>query len=182
MEGSVHINLPAEDHKQRNKDRNPTPKAEIHGIHYRCILKTIHDALDNPDSPSVHFEPYKEYWRPSENSDASERVYGELYAGDAWYRLHKEVRSLPVKGNAENFLLPLILYSDSTHLTNFGTAALWPIYVFFGNLSKYIRCRPNEFAAHHLAYIPSVRIRAPSVCAVRTHTTSLASCRNTERI
>ena len=46
--------------------------------------------------------------------------------------------------------------SDSKHIGQFGAAALWPIYTFFGNQSKYDRAKPSQFAAHHTAYIPSV--------------------------
>ena len=50
----------------------------------------------------------------------------------------------------------LMFWSDSTHLANFGTAKLWPIYMFLGNLSKYTRSHPTAHACHHLAYIPSL--------------------------
>jgi hypothetical protein len=48
-----------------------------------------------------------------------------------------------------------MFWSDATHLAAFGTAKMWPIYMTFGNLSKYIRCKPNSGAIKHLAYIPS---------------------------
>ena len=48
-----------------------------------------------------------------------------------------------------------MFWSDVTHLTSFGTAKMWPIYMLFGELSKYIRARPNSGATTHLAYIPS---------------------------
>jgi hypothetical protein len=51
--------------------------------------------------------------------------------------------------------------SDETHLTDFGNAKAWPIYLMLGNLSKYIRSQPNSGAIHHLAYIPSVRMDFP---------------------
>jgi hypothetical protein len=47
-------------------------------------------------------------------------------------------------------------HSDSMHLTSFGNAALWPIYEWFGNQSKYPRGKPTSFAAQHVAYIPKV--------------------------
>ncbi len=49
-----------------------------------------------------------------------------------------------------------MIWSDSTHLTNFGTAKLWPIYSFFSGISKYIRSQPNSGACQHIAYIPSL--------------------------
>ncbi|KZT63257.1 hypothetical protein DAEQUDRAFT_780622 [Daedalea quercina L-15889] len=51
-------------------------------------------------------------------------------------------------------LVPMLLYSDSTHLTSFGSASLWPIYAFFGFVSKYVRAKPTSFSAHHIAYLP----------------------------
>ena len=54
-------------------------------------------------------------------------------------------------------IMAVLLWSDSTHLANFGTASLWPIYMYFGNTSKYTRGKPTSFPAQHLAYIPSVR-------------------------
>ena len=70
--------------------------------------------------------------------------------------------------DVEYVVLPLLFWSDTTQLANFGSASLWPIYLYFGNLSKYVRGRPTEFAVHHLAYIPSVSevpsSRRPSAC------------------
>ena len=36
-------------------------------------------------------------------------------------------------------LVPILIWSDSTQLANFGNTSMWPIYVFFGFVSKYIR-------------------------------------------
>jgi len=46
--------------------------------------------------------------------------------------------------------------SDATKLGQFGASKAWPVYVFFGNQSKYERNRPSAYAAHHVAYLPSV--------------------------
>ncbi|KAK7021949.1 hypothetical protein VNI00_017128 [Paramarasmius palmivorus] len=45
-------------------------------------------------------------------------------------------------------------YCDATHLTNFGSAQLWPIYVWIANYSKYPQAQPMNFSALHLAYLP----------------------------
>jgi hypothetical protein len=50
----------------------------------------------------------------------------------------------------------MMIWSDATHLTQFGHSSLWPIYFYPGNLSKYTRAKPSALAAHHLAYIPKV--------------------------
>ncbi len=51
-------------------------------------------------------------------------------------------------------LLPLCSGQMLTHLATFGTAKVWPIYMLFGNISKYICCQPNSGATKHLTYIP----------------------------
>ena len=45
---------------------------------------------------------------------------------------------------------------DATKLGQFGTSKAWPVYIFFGNQSKYERNKPSAYAAHHVAYLPSV--------------------------
>jgi len=39
--------------------------------------------------------------------------------------------------DTEVAILAMLFWSDLTHLASFGTASLWPIYLYFGNLSKY---------------------------------------------
>lgn len=154
-EGSVKIKLPAEDKVRRPQGETTAPELEVHGIQYRPLLDTIYSALDDPRSPPLHFTPYKEYWQP-DASRPPERIYGEMYSSDVWIEAHDEIQKLPKKDEIDNFVLPVILYSDSTHLANFGTASLWPLYMFLGSVSKYTRSKPTEAVCHHLAYIPSV--------------------------
>jgi hypothetical protein len=73
---------------------------------------------------------------------------------------YTEVNSLPREpdDNLERVVASLMMYSDSTHLSNFGDASLWPFYVFFGNESKYTRGKPTASACHHVAYIPTVSL------------------------
>lgn len=89
-----------------------------------------------------------------------QRIYDELYSSDVWIEAHASLqRQREDAGEALEYALAgLMLWSDSTHLANFGSASLWPIYLYFGNQSKYERVRPTMNACHHLAYIPSVRL------------------------
>jgi Plavaka transposase len=52
---------------------------------------------------------------------------------------------------ASEIVAALMFWSDSTHLANFGTAKLWPIYLLFGNVSKYICGQPKSGACQHVA-------------------------------
>ena len=97
-----------------------------------------------------------------ENSAAeSEWVYGKLYTSEVWILEHAKVKCiwlLPSEAGCtlEQIIVALMFWLDSTHLTNFGAAKIWPIYMMLGNLTKYIRCVPTSGACHHIAYISYV--------------------------
>jgi hypothetical protein len=135
----------------------------VPGLRYRKLLNVIEAAFQEPLSRQFHFTPFSLMHRSS-NTNNEQRVYGELYNSDEFIRENKRVQNCsppPPDDPAcklEKVIAALMFWSDATHLANFGTAKLWPIYLFFGNLSKYIRSRPSSGACNHLAYIPSVRI------------------------
>jgi len=51
-----------------------------------------------------------------------------------------------------------MLWSDATQLTAFGTAKLWPLYIYMGNESKYMRCQPLANLCSHAAYFHTVSL------------------------
>ena len=88
------------------------------------------------------------------------RIITNLYNSDAMLEAHESLQTQPRNPedppDMEYAVAGIMLYSDATKLANFGSQSLWPIYLYIGNLSKYIRGKPSSFAAQHLAYIPSV--------------------------
>ncbi|KAI0754052.1 hypothetical protein C8Q80DRAFT_1225985 [Daedaleopsis nitida] len=96
----------------------------------------------------------------SSPGDDGIRVYSEIYNSDAaideYDRLLAQLQQDGDPDDLEYSMTMLCLYSDSTRLTNFGPASMWPLYNYFGNQSKYERVRPSLHPAHHLAYIPSL--------------------------
>ena len=155
---SVTINVPA----GKLGDPLTTRVYAVPGLRYRNLLNVIKAAFQDPLSRQFHFTPFSLMHR-SPITNEEQRVYGELYNSDEFINEHKRVqnRSPPPLDDPgcklEKVVAALMFWSDSTHLTNFGIAKLWPIYLYFGNLSKYIRSRPSSGACQHLAYIPSVR-------------------------
>ena len=87
-------------------------------------------------------------------------VYNEVYTSDARIEAHDNLQKQPNKPGCqlEKVIAGLMFWLDSTHLTSFGTAKVWPLYLYFTNLSKYIRARPNSGTCHHVAYIPYVSV------------------------
>ena len=115
-------------------------------------------AFKDEAAKKFNFIPYHLYWKPTPESEP-ERVITELFNSDAVINEYKELLRHPPpssRPDIETAIAAIMLWSDSTHLAEFGTASLWPIYSFFGNQSKYSRARPSDFALHHVAYIPSV--------------------------
>ncbi|EIM89452.1 uncharacterized protein STEHIDRAFT_51088 [Stereum hirsutum FP-91666 SS1] len=152
---TVEIEVPSGDKTK------PSRWFSVPGLHYRPILSVIKAAFAEPLAAHFHYSPFEVWWK-STVSGKDERVYGELYNSTAWLEEDEKVqrRAPPDPSDPsckrEKILAGVMLWSDSTHLANFGTAKLWPIYLFLGNLSKYLRAMPTSGACQHLAYIPSL--------------------------
>lgn len=134
----------------------PAKTLTIPGLYYRRIVTLIKEAFNNRISEQFHLTPFK-LFRTLPGSEASERVYSEMYDSDVFLDEHDRVQRAPTDNPSckrEKIVVALMFWSDATHLAAFGTAKMWPIYMLFGNLSKYIRCKPNSGATKHLAYIP----------------------------
>ncbi|TFK80595.1 hypothetical protein K466DRAFT_503627, partial [Polyporus arcularius HHB13444] len=142
----------AADVPQRHLDsRSPSPSPSTASARFGTSSATS-SSNSSSSSSSMSF---------SDESDEEDiRIYSEIFNTEAALEEDAAMRSKPrIPGDPEDleYCVTLIcLYSDSTRLTSFGTASLWPIYMYFGNQSKYVRGRPTAYAAHHMAYIPSL--------------------------
>lgn len=132
-------------------------------------------ASSSPPASAHPKESSRSHTPTSSTSSAPEpiRVYTDCYNSDAMLAEDEKIRTMDrIPGDdpaMEYAILPILIWSDETVLSSFGSASLWPIYLYFGNMSKYIRGRPTEFAAHHLAYIPSVSNHMPAICSALTN-------------
>jgi Plavaka transposase len=127
-------------------------------FHHRSLVSIIRNKLGNEcDSRHFHYEPYELLWQPTQDLPEV-RVHGELFTSPAFIDAHNELQSLPGEPgcNLPRVVVALMFWSDSTHLTNFGDTKLWPLYMFFGNESKYRRCRPSTNLCEHVAYFEKV--------------------------
>ena len=147
------VQLPLPLMRERFNSEADAPTITI-GVHHRNLLEIVKSGAQASSANFFHWKGFKQFWKPSE-TERAERVYGEVYTSDAFLELEDDITVDP-NCTLEMTVLPLMIYSDSTHLANFGTAALWPVYIWFGNLSKYVRAKVTSFSEHHLAYLPSV--------------------------
>ena len=154
-EGSVTVRVP--NAKSKFASESVALEFKISGVYYRPLLEVIKNAFQSPSAKEYHWVPFKLF---HQSPDKHVRVYSDIYNSDAMLEEDAKIQALPRDpsddSDSEVAIAPILVWSDSTHLANFGTASLWPIYIFFGNLSKYTRGKPSAFAANHLAYIPSV--------------------------
>jgi hypothetical protein len=158
--GSVKIKMPCmRTHNPSFSTEEDAPDFEIPGVRYRSLVDLLVSKIQDPStSGSFVHTPFTEWWCPP-GSTTPICIYGEAYSSDVAVQLFEEIKGIPPPADhphIESVIMLLMLGSDATHLASFGTASLWPIYVFFGNMSKYDSSRPSEFAACHLAYLPKV--------------------------
>lgn len=155
-ESSVKIKVPCPGYKQ---DEDEAEEFEVPGVFHRDLTDIIKAACQDPDTiDSFHTVPFVEMWKPSEDVEPI-RLYGEAYTSNEMISAYEEVQNIPPdpdNPNIESVVAEILVYSDATRLAQFGTASAHPVYFFFGNLSKYVRCQPDSHAAHHGAYLPEV--------------------------
>jgi hypothetical protein len=154
-ETSVIVNVP--NAKHRHPSESAALEFKIAGVHYRPLLEIIKSICQGMRTQNYHWVPHKLFHHTAQGDV---HVYSDIYNLDAMLEEHARLRALPCNPEddpeIETAIMAILLWSDSTHLTSFGDASLWPIYMFFGNVSKYIRGKPAAFPAQHVAYIPSV--------------------------
>lgn len=155
----VEVNIKVPD-RQAHANEEDIPHFSVSGLWLRPLTGVIRSVFSDPSSKSFHYTPFKEFWQATDKDQDAQRVYDEIYSSDAMIEAHTEVQNLPPETETaplERVVASLMFWSDSTHLASFGTASLWPVYLFFGNQSKWMRCKPTSGACHHVAYIPKVR-------------------------
>lgn len=149
---------------------NLSPKApksaefKIDQFHHRSLVGVIRSVFESPASAGFCYEPYEaRYKSPYGGEDMA--AYGEMYWSKAFRDAHDEVQRLPRKSddNLPRAVVAMQLWSDGMAAAKFGTAKLWPVYLQFGNQSKYQRSKHNSGACHQVAHIPSV-----SICLVQS--------------
>jgi len=155
--GSVTLHVPKTNHRYTSE--SASPQFNVSGILYRSLLEVIKAACQSNQAKEYHWVPFElVHQLPSGHLWA----YTDIYNSDAMLEEDAKIRVLgrhpDDDADTEVLVLALLLWSDLTHLATFGTASLWPVYMYLGNLSKYACGRPNAHAAHHIAYIPSVSV------------------------
>ena len=139
--------------KNKVNSKDNALKFEVHGIYYHRLLEVIKAGYQSSDTSKYHWIPFKLFCKPSgpipgrAEADVEPpediQVFTEIYNSDAMFQEDVKI-CLKLEGAAAGSesdsdldvkiaIAPILVWSDSMHLANFGTASLWPIYVFFGS-------------------------------------------------
>ncbi|KAK7442067.1 hypothetical protein VKT23_016343 [Stygiomarasmius scandens] len=163
IETSVKIPVPCTGVRQTEAD---APQYELKGIFYRKPLKVLKATFQSPESKKFHYTPFKMYQSSSTANSEITRLHSELYNSDSFIEEHERIQKQDwerrqhdteyAKSDIPNAIAGLMAWSDATKVGQWGDESMWPIYLYFGNQSKYERTKPSSFAAHHLAYIPKL--------------------------
>jgi hypothetical protein len=151
------ITIPIPFHRRSNHPG--TSNYYFGDLYHRSFVAVIREKLANaPDIRHFHYEPFELFWNPM-RTGPDVRVHGELYTSPAFLEAHKALQDSPreLGCDLQRCVVAMMFFSDATHLTSFGTAKLWPGYLYFGNESKYNRCKPSQHLANHVVYFLQVR-------------------------
>jgi hypothetical protein len=127
-------------------------------LYHQSLVSVIQEKLANAhDDEHFHYEPYQLQWSPA-HLPHEVNIQGELYTSPAFMDVHRALQESPGELNCDllRVVAALMFWSDATQLTTFGNAKLWPVYMYFGNESKYCRCKPSCYLSNHVAYFQKV--------------------------
>ncbi|KAG2744922.1 hypothetical protein P692DRAFT_20877483 [Suillus brevipes Sb2] len=150
VEAGINIDIPT-----KTKDEQ-SQTFSVPGFHYRPLAAVICSAFADIQANAFHLFPFKRLWKdPIDNQE--QRVFDDLYTSDSWLEAQDDLQRQPKEPGCslERVIAGLMFCSDATHLANFGTAKTWPLYLYFGNLSKYTRSSPTSGACHLVGFFPS---------------------------
>ncbi|KAF8228570.1 hypothetical protein L208DRAFT_1290706, partial [Tricholoma matsutake] len=128
IETSVKTVLPADGVKHCSEA--DAPQFSVPGLFYQCPLEVLKSAFQEDAAETFHVSAHKLFWKPSPSSPP-ECIYSELYTADVFIMEQERIKqqSQEPACELETVVVSIMLWSDLTHLTSFGNASLWPIYV-----------------------------------------------------
>jgi hypothetical protein len=155
----VTISVPYQPRRGQFSDPEAGPRNYVvDEFYHRSLTSVIREKISGlGDCHLFHTEPHELLWQPVGSQDPIQ-VQGELYTSPVFVDAHRELQDSPREPGCDlpRVITALMFWSDATHLTSFGNAKLWPLYLFFGNESKYRRCKPSRHLCEHIAYFQSV--------------------------
>lgn len=130
----------------------------VENFYHQSLVSVIREKILDPSHHRLfYYEPYELHWHPP-HKEHPVRVHGEIFTSSEFLEAHRQLQDLPAEPGCDlpRRIVALMFWSDATVLTSFGDTKLWPIYMYFGNESKYERCQPSKHLCTHIAYLQTV--------------------------
>jgi hypothetical protein len=157
----ISVSVPYQPRRGVPSEPEASPQNYVVGdLYHRKLVSIIREKLSGSnDFRLFHLEPHELHWQLPNHPEPI-RIQGELYTSPAFIDANRELQDGPGEPGCDlpRVVISLMFWSDATHLTAFGNAKLHPLYMFFGNESKYRRCKPSCHLCEHVAYFQSVSL------------------------
>ncbi|KAI1784380.1 hypothetical protein LXA43DRAFT_976721 [Ganoderma leucocontextum] len=125
---------------------------ELFKVFYRNVIQCVHALFGDPEFAGILiFTPERHYT----DADHTVHVYFDMHTGRWWWDTQKEVK----KCKPGATIIPVIISSDKTQLTIFGSKTAYPVYLTIGNLPKDVRHKPSHRGQILLAYLLASRLQ-----------------------
>ncbi|GAB1521542.1 hypothetical protein RhiTH_004639 [Rhizoctonia solani] len=133
----------------------------VNGLRAQRLTDIVYKAFSQNNPRSFHYTPYKALWKPLDSGSwPAMQVFDEIYSSPSMLNAHREVQRLKIADSGctrPRCVAYMMFGSDGTVLgKGFSHVKGHPIYAFFGNKSKYQRCKPGSNTCFHVAHIPSL--------------------------
>ncbi|KAM6496730.1 hypothetical protein JOM56_007203 [Amanita muscaria] len=130
-------------------------------LYSRNILDCISALYGDPEfTHQLKHRPERHYIK---EGDKKMRVFHDMQTGNWWWEMQNVLEAR--KPGAT--IVPVLLSSDRTQVTSFGSKAAYPVYLTIGNLPKEIRRKPSCRGQILLAYLPASKLKHVSHQASR---------------
>ncbi|EUC58746.1 hypothetical protein RSOL_274000 [Rhizoctonia solani AG-3 Rhs1AP] len=148
----LHLKVPS----YQSSTSSSVEEFPIPNFQYRTLVDVMIEAFSHNDSKSFHYEPFELRCFNSPSTNKSQQLHGEIYHSKTMLELHDEIQRLPAEPGCDlpRVVAAYMFSSDGAQVAQFSTKNIHPIYCYFGNQSKYERCKPSSNTCFDLAHIP----------------------------
>ncbi|KAF5346250.1 hypothetical protein D9758_014405 [Tetrapyrgos nigripes] len=139
---------------------NIVVEGESFEIYFRDIMECVEALFRDPKfAPYMKFVPEK-HWT---DSSKQTRMFHDMHTGEWWWSRQVYLDRTRPGGT----IVPIILSSDKTLVTNFRGRSAYPLYLTLGNIPKEIRKKASSHAYILVAYLPTSKLEHISNKAAR---------------
>ncbi|THH20297.1 hypothetical protein EUX98_g8611 [Antrodiella citrinella] len=133
---------------------------EAFDLYYRNVLDCVKALYGDPSFAADMVYKPEEHFADAEHEV---RMYHEMHTGTWWWDTQSAVEAAKKAANTPEeqlptTIVPIIISSDKTRLTQFKGKSAYPVYLTIGNLPKEIRRKPSMQGQILLAYLPTTRL------------------------